>query len=138
LFSSLIWQAAIFIAYIICFDYHSTVSSLEVDNNSLPNNATDYYSTYTAIVWMVFLGFGFLRTYLKYNGFSAVGQTFFAGAYAIEFGILVLGFFYYADVVKSGAKIFLTIPHLIEGVYVAFAVLIRFDLYSQRINLPIY
>ena len=136
LFCSLIWQAAIFIAYIICFDFHSTLSTTFVDNNSLPDNATDYYTTYTGIVWMVFLGFGFLRTYLRYNGYSAVGQTLFVGAYAIEWGILMLGFFHYADIVKSGTKIFLTVPHLIEGVYCAFAVLISLGTWFGRIQTP--
>jgi ammonium transporter Rh len=65
-----------------------------------------------------------------------IGQTFYAAAYAIEWGILILAFFHYADIVESKVKVELDLPFLIEGVYVAFAVLISMGVWHGKLETP--
>ena len=47
---------------------------------------------------MIFIGFGFLMTFLRSYGFSSLTLNFLVGIYSIEWGILVVGFF--AKVIK--------------------------------------
>jgi hypothetical protein len=76
LFASLIWQGLIFIAYIIIFDFVHA-SKLQPASLTNPLAVADDYTSYTAIVWMVFLGFGFFRTSLKYNNYTSIGKAFY-------------------------------------------------------------
>ena len=42
---------------------------------------------------MMFIGFGFLMTFLKRYGYSSVGFNFIIAAYVLEWAILVHGWF---------------------------------------------
>ena len=42
---------------------------------------------------MMFVGFGFLMTYLKRYGYSSVGLNFIIASYVLEWAILVKGWF---------------------------------------------
>jgi hypothetical protein len=78
---------------------------------------------------MLFFGFAYFASFLRRAGYTASSHTFFLAAYSIQFGILVLGIFHYIDVQPSWSeveKIKLTLPHLIQGLYVAAAVLVSF------------
>jgi ammonium transporter Rh len=46
---------------------------------------------------MIFIGFAFLMTFLKKYGFSATGFNLFLGALAIQWAILMRGFFAMED-----------------------------------------
>jgi ammonium transporter Rh len=46
---------------------------------------------------MLFVGFGYLMTFLHRYRYSSLGFTFLVGVFAIEWGILVMGFFYQMD-----------------------------------------
>ena len=43
---------------------------------------------------MIFIGFGFLMTFLKRYGFGAVGLNFLVSAFVIQWAILFSGFFH--------------------------------------------
>lgn len=42
---------------------------------------------------MIFVGFGFLMTFLKHYGYGAVGLTLLCAAYAIQTSLLMRGVF---------------------------------------------
>jgi len=46
---------------------------------------------------MIFIGFGFLMTFLKKYGFSGVGFNFLIASLAVQWAILVNGFFHLHD-----------------------------------------
>lgn len=46
---------------------------------------------------MIFIGFGFLMTFLKKYGFSSVGLTMLIAAIIIQWGLLCRGFFRLED-----------------------------------------
>lgn len=52
----------------------------------------EFYAMYQDVHVMVFVGFGFLMTFLRRYGYGAVGFTFFLSAIAIQWTILVRGF----------------------------------------------
>jgi len=80
---------------------------------------------------MIFIGFGFLMTFLKKYGFSSVGYNFVVSAFAIQWGILVMTFFSQVHKVVTDstgtaefAKAHMDVHMLIEGDFAAGAVLI--------------
>jgi len=74
---------------------------------------------------MIFIGFGFLMTFLSKYGFGAVGMNFLMAAMSIQWGMLLVGVFHWIDVGHQGT-IGLSMTMLIEGDFAAGAVLITF------------
>ncbi|KAF7236426.1 Ammonium transporter Rh type A [Varanus komodoensis] len=52
------------------------------------------YPLFQDVHVMIFVGFGFLMTFLKKYGFSSVGNTFLIAALGLQWGILVQGFWH--------------------------------------------
>lgn len=101
-----------------CADYTNAL-----DDGNAYEEVTRYYSMYQDVHVMIFIGFGFLMTFLRKNGFNALGQTFLLGALSIQMGImfeaLVHGWFS-----GHGAHVTLKLEKLIRGDFAAGAVLI--------------
>uniref|UniRef100_A0A0N5CD34 Ammonium_transp domain-containing protein n=1 Tax=Strongyloides papillosus TaxID=174720 RepID=A0A0N5CD34_STREA len=55
------------------------------------NNATENYIYFTDINAMIFIGFGFLMTFLRRYGFSAVGVNMLLACTTIEWSIIIRG-----------------------------------------------
>ncbi len=53
-----------------------------------PLGAGPVYELYKDVAVMIFIGFGYLMTFLKKYGYGAVGFTFLLSAIVIEFGML--------------------------------------------------
>lgn len=66
---------------------HHTSNSLEAQSE-----VDAIYPFYQDVHVMVFIGFGFLMTFLYKYGFSAVGYNFLISAFVIQWSILVNGF----------------------------------------------
>jgi ammonium transporter Rh len=89
------------------------------------NTISNYYPMFQDVHVMIFIGFGFLMTFMKRYSFSSVGFNFMLAAVTIQYAILVNGFWHcvFAD---SWHKIHLDIVSLITGDFAAGAVLISF------------
>ncbi|MCL4128988.1 UNVERIFIED_CONTAM: hypothetical protein GTU68_015455 [Idotea baltica] len=70
---------------------------------------------------MIFIGFGFLMTFLKRYGFGAVGLNFLVAATCLEWAVLVNGFFHLHD-----GTIYVDMGSLLGADFVAAAVLISY------------
>lgn len=83
------------------------------------------YTYFSDVHVMIFVGFGFLMTFLKKYGFSAVGFNFFLSALAFQWAMLVNGFW---NCVSAGEwhKIPIDIESIIEGDFAAGSVMIAF------------
>ena len=57
------------------------------------NYIDDYYAVFQDVHVMMFIGFGFLMTFLKRYSFSSVGVNFLLGAFVIQWATLANGFF---------------------------------------------
>lgn len=84
-----------------------------------------YYGMFQDVHVMIFVGFGFLMTFLSRYSFSSLGFTFFIGATVLQFAILTNGFWHmvHAD---HWELVHLDITHLIRADFVGGSVLIAF------------
>ena len=77
-------------------DYGSTAQATGA--NDIRNTATTevdhYYPLFQDVHVMIFIGFGFLMTFLKRYGFGAVGFNFMLSAMIIQWSMLTNGFFH--------------------------------------------
>ncbi|CAG7724067.1 unnamed protein product [Allacma fusca] len=122
----LLVQIVIIFCFLIFVSYDDDASanpakkqddSAEGDSNSLP----DYYPMFQDVHVMIFIGFGFLMTFLKKYGYSAVGFNLMIAAIAIQWSILCRGVFHH-----DGSNILINVQSLINGDFAAGAVLISF------------
>ncbi|XP_062972029.1 ammonium transporter Rh type A isoform X2 [Elgaria multicarinata webbii] len=70
---------------------------------------------------MIFVGFGFLMTFLKKYGFSSIGNTFLIAALGLQWGILLQGFWH-----MTSNKIHINIKSMINADFSTATVLISF------------
>ena len=59
---------------------------------------------------MMFIGFGFLMTFLKRYGYSSVGFNFLVAAYVLEWAILVRGWLSSVEEGRYDGKFLISIP----------------------------
>jgi hypothetical protein len=85
----------------------------------------DYYALYQDVHVMIFVGFGFLMTFLRKYGYGAVGLTFFLSSFVIQWSILVRGF-WERVFHRHFDKINLNVLSLINADFAAGTVMISF------------
>lgn len=85
----------------------------------LVNNFENLYPMFQDIHAMIFVGFGFLMTFLKRYGFNAVGINMFIASLVIQWGMLIHGFFHMKD-----GKILIELSSLLSGDFATVSVLI--------------
>jgi ammonium transporter Rh len=122
-------QAIIIVLYFVFTDYdHNSDPSTMVDKAEGAEEVASLYGLWQDIHVMIFIGFGFLMTFLRSYGFSSLTLNFLTGVYAIQWGILVTGFFGLAFANKGEglghAKVPLNLHQLVEGDFAAAACLI--------------
>ena len=98
------------------------------------NTIDKYYPFFQDVHVMIFIGFGFLMTYLKKYSHSALGYTMFLASLAAQYGILINGFFH-CLFKNSWHEIELDIQTLITGDFAAGAILITFGALLGKTNL---
>ena len=69
--------------------YDVTVDAITTDTET---PIQSIYPLYQDVNVMVFVGFGFLMTFLRKYSYSAVGLTFLGGVLCLQWGILNVGF----------------------------------------------
>jgi len=64
------------------------------DNHTEPGTVTQAYNMFIGVEIMMFIGFGYLMTFLKLYGLGAVGFTMVATAMALQFAVFTEAFWY--------------------------------------------
>ncbi|XP_028404508.1 ammonium transporter Rh type A-like isoform X2 [Dendronephthya gigantea] len=90
------------------------------------------YPIFQDVHVMIFVGFGFLMTFLKKYGYGAVGYNFFISALAIQWYIIIYGCIENRG--KTGFDIVLNIHSLITADFSAAAVLITFGAVLGKVS----
>lgn len=99
---ALILQMLLIIGFSWMLDYSETADAASMLNGYDPrkggadqaNNPINvHHGVFVDVHVMVFIGFGFLFTFLKRYGYSAVGVNMFVAAIAIQWAIMCEGFF---------------------------------------------
>ena len=124
-------QCLLFIGYHFFTDYSSEASG---NIEGVSNDINQYYPFFQDVHVMIFIGFGYLMTFLKEYSFTSVGYTFLIGAFIIQYSILMNGLIH--NIMNNHHdKIYLSIESLITGDFAAGAVLISFGALLGKVSL---
>ena len=121
--------AVLVVEVTLCFFYGFFT---DYDQEALPTGATtnenvrQFYGTFQDVHVMIFIGFGFLMTFLHAYARSSLGYTMVLGALAIQASILINGFFHRVFDDEPWGVIDLSIEKLITGDFAAGAALVAF------------
>ncbi|KAI0218290.1 Ammonium transporter Rh type B-A [Lamellibrachia satsuma] len=85
------------------------------------DNVKNFYPMFKDVHVMIFVGFGFLMTFLKKYGYGSIGFNLLLGAVVIQWATLIEGFF-----MHSGSSFSVSIETIINADFAAAAVLISF------------
>jgi len=99
---------------------------------------TNHYPMYMDIHVMVFVGFGFLMTFLKNSSWTAIGFTYLIACWSIQICILMTGFWrnvcYQTIEHRDFETIKIDLDYLILGDFGAAAVIISFGAILGKCN----
>ena len=129
-------EVIIFILYGIFVrfdDYAQMQNSDQYSQDSLAEYVLRYPMLQDVHV-MMFIGFGFLMTFLKHHSWSGVSINFIAAALAIQEYILCMGFWHAVSTGDWSSHIDISTIHFIRADYCAAAVLISFGAVIGKIN----
>jgi len=93
-----------------------------------------YYAMFQDVNCMIFVGFGFLMTFLRKHMFNSLGMTFLIGVMAIQLGTLWNTVIHDLFQGHFPAHVDLTITHMITGNFAAGAVLISYGAVLGRVT----
>jgi len=83
---------------------------------------------------MIFFGFGFLMSFLRRYGYSAIGYTLLISAIVVQVAIPVRGFFFTLADQAPWDTLELGIPALLDGLFCAGAVMISFGAILGKVS----
>ena len=120
-----IFQVISILMYALYTEYGEEVGSQVGNQTQVSNTINHYYPFFQDVHVMIFIGFGFLMTFLFKYSYSSVSYNFLLASLTIQYSILINGFFHN---LFSGHwnTLQLNIESLITGDFAAGAILISF------------
>ncbi|XP_046352989.1 ammonium transporter Rh type A-like [Haliotis rufescens] len=122
------------IAFILIFafmaKYGPTSKPKDTDTSSSP--VKNYYGNFQDVNVMIFVGFGFLMTFLKRYGYSSVGLNFLVAAFAIQWTTIIRGLLHID--ITTGEKFKLYVQEMMSADFSAAGVLISFGALLGKIS----
>ncbi|NP_001316283.1 ammonium transporter Rh type B [Kryptolebias marmoratus] len=113
---------------VVVYD-HDTDSKLSNEHGNDSHKHADYendfyyrYPSFQDVHVMIFIGFGFLMTFLQRYGFSSVGFNFLIAAFSLQWATLMQGFLHGLH----GGKIHIGVESMINADFCTGSVLISF------------
>ena len=128
----LTFQVLLFIGYYLFTDYSN--EAIGTTDGTVSNDINKYYPFFQDVHVMIFIGFGYLMTFLKKYAFTSIGYTFLIGSFIIQYSILVNGLFHNIFM-NHYEKIYLNIESLISGDFTVGAILISFGALLGKLSL---
>lgn len=123
-------QVIFIVLFFTCTDYGDEAEGTAEGANGIKG----LYPWFQDIHVMIFIGFGFLMTFLRKNAFSALGWTFMISTFCIEWYILAGSLFEMVIVEEAVHKIKLDLTKLIFGDFSAGAVLISYGAVLGKVS----
>jgi len=109
---------ALGVQIVLCCSFYS----MDYDFTSMKDtDSSSVYNFYVGVALMMFVGFGYLMTFLKSYGLGAVGFTMFLTCLGVQFAMVVENFF-----ATGSGKATLDFMDLLNGNFAIAAVLISF------------
>ncbi|KAA0712982.1 C 1 FRhcg1 Rhesus blood group family type [Triplophysa tibetana] len=135
----LVWQIAMIILFgvFIRYDDESDAHWIEhmKEKNISSNIENDFYYRYPSfqdVHVMIFVGFGFLMTFLKRYSFGGVGFNFLIAAFGIQWALLMQGWFHFFD--KEDLKIKIGVENLINADFCVAGCLIAYGALLGKVS----
>eukprot|EP01083_Nonionella_stella_P018615 51813_1 len=126
------FQIILLILYAVSSDYHHMIK-VEHPDEEFGTEPFYFYSMFQDVHAMMFVGFGFLMTFLRKYGFSALTFNFLLCAFGIQWGIYM---FHMVPWIfgKAPGPLHLTAYKLVDGDIATAVVLISFGALLGRTN----
>ncbi|TRY58414.1 hypothetical protein DNTS_002043 [Danionella cerebrum] len=126
-----VWQIAMIILFgvFIRYDDESDAHWVEYKKKNnisthLENNFYYRYPSFQDVHVMIFVGFGFLMTFLKRYSFGGVGFNFLIAAFGIQWALLMQGWFHSLDTedwkIKIGIENLINADFCVAGCLIAY------------------
>uniref|UniRef100_A0AAQ5ZYT1 Ammonium transporter AmtB-like domain-containing protein n=1 Tax=Amphiprion ocellaris TaxID=80972 RepID=A0AAQ5ZYT1_AMPOC len=135
-----VWQIAMIILFgvFIRYDDESDVRlwiQHKLDHNITSDIENDFYFRYPSfqdVHVMIFVGFGFLMTFLKRYSFGGVGFNFLIAAFGLQWALLMQGWFHSLDLTTG--KISIGVESLINADFCCAGSLIAFGALLGKVS----
>lgn len=118
-----LFQVVCLVFFAVHFETVSPKSARATEENA--DRVRAFYPMFMDVHVMIFVGFGFLMTYLRKYSLSAVSLTFVVGVMALQWGVITVTLAHQIGD-SEYPKAAIDIPTLINGDFAAAAVLISF------------
>jgi len=128
-----VFQAILLILYAISSDYEPGTEKVSDHDHEWGTEPFYFYSMYMDVHSMMFVGFGFLMTFLRRYGFGALSFNFIITAFAIQWGMYIFWMIPWWFGEAPGV-FHVTAYKLIDGDIAAAVVLISFGALLGRTN----
>ncbi|KAK5583836.1 hypothetical protein RB653_005438 [Dictyostelium firmibasis] len=124
-------------------DYDKLTSAerevLAATGGAVQEEVTNIYGYFRDINIMIFFGFGFLMTFLRRYGYSALGYTFIISALVSQWSVLIFGFFETVDHKNDHGGDFastfeMSQTVILQGLFCAGAVMISYGAILGRVT----
>ncbi|KAF4081255.1 hypothetical protein AMELA_G00159300 [Ameiurus melas] len=129
-----VWQSAmiilfgVFVRYNEESDAHWAEYRVKHNKTDIENDFYFRYPSFQDVHVMIFVGFGFLMTFLKRYGFGAVGFNFLIAAFGLQWALLMQGWFHFIDPVdgfiKIGVENIINADFCVAGCLIAYGALL--------------
>ena len=128
-------------AFIVLYAVHGEYQYKQTDSHSYNSTESDhpavgdiefYYSFFQDVHVMMFIGFGFLMTFLRRYSFSSVSFNFLVAAFVLEWAILIRGYVF--DWNSHSQTFSVSIKSLLHADFVCAAILISFGAVLGKTN----
>ncbi|VCW67856.1 unnamed protein product, partial [Gulo gulo] len=116
----------VFVRYEADADAHWTDSKAQHNTSDLENEFYYRYPSFQDVHVMIFVGFGFLMTFLQRYGYSSVGFNFLLAAFGIQWALLMQGWFhsYHEGYIHVGVENLINADFCVGSVCVAFGAIL--------------
>ncbi|XP_041853922.1 ammonium transporter Rh type C-like 2 [Melanotaenia boesemani] len=131
----IIWQTAMVILFGIFIRYNEESDTHWVEHKKAANISSDIendfyyrYPSFQDVHVMIFVGFGFLMTFLKRYSFGGVGFNFLIAAFGLQWALLMQGWFHSLDYtdgkIKIGIENLINADFCVAGCLIAYGALL--------------
>ncbi|XP_005802302.1 ammonium transporter Rh type C [Xiphophorus maculatus] len=130
-----VWQTAMIILFGVFIRYNEESDPHWVEHKKLKNISSDIendfyfrYPSFQDVHVMIFVGFGFLMTFLKRYSFGGVGFNFLIAAFGLQWALLMQGWFHSLDYtdgkIKIGIENLINADFCVAGCLIAYGALL--------------
>uniref|UniRef100_A0A8C2HYW9 Ammonium transporter AmtB-like domain-containing protein n=2 Tax=Cyprinus carpio TaxID=7962 RepID=A0A8C2HYW9_CYPCA len=134
-----VWQLSMIVLFGVFVRYNEESDTHWVDYRKEKNITSDIendfyfrYPSFQDVHVMIFVGFGFLMTFLKRYSFGAVGFNFLIAAFGIQWALLMQGWFHSLD--YTDGKIKIGIENLINADFCVAGCLIAYGAVLGKVS----